>query len=139
MKVTIIDHDKNDRPAAGELKADFTLDDNRPSAELIRKLVEFSQQVPEPNKFSERLADQFVHLAYWTKAEVHLCIENITERTALVGVRYPKYPELECVFDTPERTGEDVQRWREHFVQLAREYAGVLNIQVLVDQQPVTI
>ena len=132
---TIIDHDGQYRPFAGKQTAEFSLADNTDSLELLRKLVAFVKQTPQPYRVSERLAAQFVYLAYWKNVRIELVIDH-TNPAAYVGVKFPKYPLLGCafeMFEDAEATREGLDQWLKFFLALAREHLEIWQIDVIVD------
>lgn len=136
----LIDHDEHYRPfAEGGLTADFSLADNTDSLELLRKLVQFVKQASQPCRVSERLAAQFVSLAYWKNISTQLVIEHLGS-AAYAGVKFTKYPLLGCafeVFDDAETSKDELDGWLKFFLHLAEEHREIWQIDVIVDGKPV--
>jgi len=132
---TVIDHDGQYRPLAGKNTAEFSLADNTDSLELLHKLVAFVKQTPQPYRVSERLAAQFVYLAYWKNVRIQLVIDH-SGFAAYAGVNFPKYPLLSCaleVFDDAEASREELDQWLKFFLALAEQHLEIWQIDVIVD------
>jgi hypothetical protein len=134
---TTLNHDGHYRPFAGKQTAEFSLADNTDSLELLRKLVAFVKQTPQPYRVSEKLAAQFVYLAYWKNIHIQLVIEH-TGPAAYVGVKFPKYPLLGCafeVFDDAEASRWDLGGWLSFFRELVEQHREIWQIDIVVDGQ----
>ena len=135
--ITTVDHDEQYRPFAGNLKADFSLADNTDSLELLRKLVQFVKQIPQPCRVSEKLAAQFIYLAYWKNISAQLVIEHMGP-AAYAGVKFTKYPLLGCafeVFDDAEASRWDLGGWLSFFRELVEQHREIWQIDIVVDGQ----
>jgi len=132
---TVIDHDGQYHPLAGNKKAEFSLADNTDSLELLHKLVAFVKQIPQPYRVSERLAAQFVYLAYWKNVRIQLVIDH-SGSAAYAGLKFPKHPLLGCVleaFDDAEASREELDQWLKFFLALAEQHLEIWQIDVIVD------
>jgi len=135
---TTIDHDRLYRPTAGNQTAEFSLADNIDSLELLHKLVAFVKETPQPYCVSEKLAAQFVYLAYWKNIRMQLVIDH-SGPAACAGVKFPKYPLLGCafeVFEDAEASREELDQWHKFFLTLAKEHLEIWQIDVIVDGKP---
>jgi len=134
---TTIDHDRLYRPTAGNQTAEFSLADNIDSLELLHKLVAFVKETPQPYCVSEKLAAQFVYLAYWKSIRIQLVIDH-SGPAACVGVKFPKYPLLGCafeVFDDAEVSRRDLDGWLSFFKELVEQHREIWQIDIVVDGQ----
>lgn len=134
---TTIDHDRLYRPTAGNQTAEFSLADNTDSLELLRKLVAFVKETPQPCRVSEKLAAQFVYLAYWKNISAQLVIEHMG-LAAYAGVKFTKYPLLGCafeVFDDAEVSRRDLGGWLSFFRELVEQHREIWQIDIVVDSQ----
>jgi hypothetical protein len=152
----LLDHDEDYRPIvilsereAGQRivgQALYSLADNICSGELLSSLSQFVQdwhgclvEQDLPHCVTQRLAAQFVYLAYWKAIPTELRIERAKGKI-FVLVRFPQHPALSSTlaqFSDPVADAQSataLQNWLRFTFETVAEHAAIWQIGLVLDR-----